>query len=230
MIRRVFTFTDLTARQIMVPRRDMVCLPVTMSLDDALTFALNSAYTRFPVYDKGLDDIVGVVHVKDIMRALRGLAPADGLRSIMRPPLLVPETIGADELITHFRRHRTHMAILVDEFGGTAGLVTTQDILEEIVGDVADEFDRDEVSWEEGDDGSILLSGKLPLALINEQLGLNLSHENMVTVGGLVFSLLGRRPQVGDSVWVAGVRLSVEAMDGLRVARVRLTRVPQDNG
>ncbi len=223
IIQRVFDFTDMTARQVMIPRTEMACIPVDATLDEAVQVVLRENYTRFPVYQDGLDDIVGVVHVKDIMRAVCGKDEATfDVRAIMRNPLIVPEMIHVDDLLSQFRRHRSHVAILVDEFGGTAGLVTLQDLLEEIVGDLADEFEGNELRIEPQADGTSLVNGKILIEDVNERLNLALEDPNYVTLGGLVFSQLGRRPRGGDEVGVRGARLRVEHVDGLRVASVRV--------
>ncbi len=226
IIQRIFDFTDLTARHIMVPRREMVCIPLDATLEQVLTIVSAGGYTRFPVYKNGLDDIVGVVQVKDILPALRRPNEPFSVESIMHAPLILPEMIHVDELLSRFRKHHTHMAVLVDEFGGTSGLVTMQDLLEEIVGEASEGFDDDEIRMESQDDGSILVSGKVLLEDINETLGLKLTDPHYVTLGGLVFSQIGRRPRPGDEVTVDNAVLRVEEVDGLRVALVRLRRLP----
>ncbi len=230
IIQRVFDFTDMTARQVMVPRTEMICVPLNATLDDVLAIVLREGHTRFPVYNTGLDDIVGIVQVKDILPALCGKEEPFDLKAIMRSPLIVPEMIHVDDLLSQFRRHKTHMAILVDEFGGTAGLVTMQDLLEEIVGEVSESFEANEVQFELQDDGSMLINGKILLEDINERFGLKLRDPHYVTLGGLVFSQIGRRPRVGDEVTIDGVHLRVEALDGLRVAIVRMTLPEPDSG
>lgn len=229
IIQRIFDFPDITARQVMVPRTEMSVLPLDAGLDMALDMALREDFTRFPVYKNDIDDLVGVVHVKDIMRAATGRAAgAFEMSKLVRPALILPEVTHVDDLMAQLRRNKTHMAILVDEFGGTAGLVTMQDLLEEIVGDVADEFEENEIQIQHEADGSILLNGKLLIQDVIEELGLSLNDGNYVTIGGMVFGLIGRRPRVGDEVALDDQRLRVEAVDGLRVALVRLLPAVQD--
>lgn len=224
IIQRVFDFTDMTARQVMVPRREMLCIPQNATLAQVLEIVTGAGYTRFPVYNNGLDDIVGVVQVKDILPALRRPNEPFSLPAIMHAPLIVPEMIHVDELLSRFRTHHTHMAVLIDEFGGTSGLVTMHDLLEEIVGEASEGFADDEIELQPQPDGSVLINGKMQLEDINEQLGLRLSDPHYVTLGGLVFSQIGRRPRLGDEVIVDKTTLRVEAVDGLRVALVRMTR------
>jgi CBS domain containing-hemolysin-like protein len=147
----------------------------------------------------------------------------------MRTPLIAPEMIHLDQLLNQFRRYKTHMAVLVDEFGGTAGLVTMQDLLEEIVGEMSEGLEEDELDIEPQDDGSYLVNGKLLLTDVKEHFGLDLDDPHFVTLGGLVFNQIGRRPRVGDEVTLAGARLRVEALDGLRVKLVRLMFDKQNN-
>ena len=223
LIQNVFDFKDVTARQVMVPRTEMVCIPLSASLSDVLEIVLHFGYTRFPVYGSGLDDIVGIMQVKDVLPALCGQAESFDLRGILHAPVLVPETVHIDDLLSQFRRAKTHMALLLDEFGGTAGLVTMQDVLEEIVGEVSEGMDGEEVRYLPQDDGSIMISGKARLADVNDRFELQLYDPHYVTLGGLVFSQIGRRPRLGDEVDAGGVHMRVEALEGLRVAQVRMT-------
>jgi len=227
IIQRIFDFTDMTARQIMVPRTEMVCLPLSATLSDVLDVVRSDGYTRFPVYNKSLDDIVGIVQVKDILSALYDENTPFGLQTLLHTPLLVPEMMHVDDLLSQFRKHKTHMAVLVDEFGGTAGLVTMQDLLEEIVGEVAEGIQENEIQIESQPDGSVLLNGMVALATINQHFGLTLHDQHYVTLGGFVFSQIGRRPKVGDEVAAEQARLVVEAVDGLRVALVRMIQTPR---
>ncbi len=223
IIQRIFDFTDMTARQVMVPRTEMVCLPLGATLDEVLEVVLREGYNRYPVYNQSIDDIAGVVRVKDILPALCGKSDGFDLKAILHAPLIVPEMIHVDDLLGQFRRHKTHLAILVDEFGGTAGLVTMQDLLEEIVGEVSEGFEENELQIEPQADGSVLINGKVLLADVNERFGLKLDDPHYVTLGGLVFSQIGRRPRIGDEVEVKGTHLRVEQLDGLRVALVRMS-------
>jgi CBS domain containing-hemolysin-like protein len=230
IIQRIFDFTDMTARQVMVPRTEMVCLPVDAQLSDVLDVVLREEHSRFPVYKTDLDDIVGVVKVKEILPFLCGQPESFDLKQISRSPLVVPENITLSDLLSQFRRQRSNMAILIDEFGGTAGLVTISDLLEEIVGDVSDGLEEHEIEIDPQPDGSTLINGKVLLTAVNEQFGLDLTDPHYVTLGGLVFSRIGRRPKMGDEAIIDGRRMRVESLDGLRVAMVRLQPAEEPAG
>lgn len=223
IIERVFDFGSLIVRQVMVPRTEMVCIPLDATLDETLSIVTKASHTNFPVYKEDADDIVGMVRGKDLLAVLYDRNQEWNLKSVMRAPVVVPEMIHIDDLLAQFRRNKTHMAIVVDEFGGTAGLVTIQDVLEEIVGDVSETLDEDEVDIALQDDGSVLINGKMPLTDLNARFGLDLEDPHHVTLGGLVFDEIGRRPRIGDDVEAEGVHFRVEALDGLRVALVRMT-------
>jgi putative hemolysin len=222
IIQRIFDFTDMTARQVMVPRVDMVCLPLDASLDDIVTMVTQHRYTSYPIYGENLDDILGMVQVKDILPHICGEEAPFDIKAIMHSALIVPDMIPVDDLLGQFRRQKTHIAVLVDEFGGTAGLVTMQDLLEEIVGDMSEGIGEDEIEIEPQSDGSALINGKVLLTDVNKRFDLKLEDPHCITLGGLVFKLIGRRPRVGDEVSAEGAHLSVERLDGLRVSLVRL--------
>jgi CBS domain containing-hemolysin-like protein len=180
-----------------------------------------SPFTRLPVYRDDLDHVVGVVHVKDVVRA----TPETPVRDIMRKPLYLPETAHLDRALAQFRRERVQLAIVIDEFGGTAGLVTLEDVIEELVGEVGDEFDLEApMLREEG--GVLIVNGLMTLPDIRDRLGLELTDEPYDTVGGMIFGRLGRLGQVGDSVDVEGYRFTVTAVDGRRVAQVKAKKLP----
>jgi CBS domain containing-hemolysin-like protein len=178
------------------------------------------------VYENDLDHIIGILHTKDLVRVvhLEGRHSQTSLRSLLREALFVPETIRASDLLVRFRARKQHIAIVMDEYGGTAGLVTLSDLLEEIVGQVADAFDRQGPGIERLPDGSALINGLTLIEDVNDSFGLNLSDPNYETIAGYILGRLGRMAQPGDEVEAHTVRLRVDAMDGLRIARVRLTR------
>ncbi len=223
IINRVLTFTDLTASQVMVPRTEISAVPVTISLQELTNRAIEERHTRYPVYDGTLDNIIGVVHTKDLVRVLSARQPPARFRvtQILRDVLSVPETQPLDDLLTEMQRRRNHMAIVIDEYGGTSGLVTLEDVLERIVGNVQDEFEAPEPDVRRLPDGSLIVNGLLSVDDFNEVAGTELSETDFNTIGGVVFGQLGRKPEVGDEVELDFGRLRVEALDGLRVARVR---------
>ena len=228
MLQAVFDLRTLRASQVMVPRTEMVCVPADATLHELAELAVQTSLTKFPVFQDSLDQILGVVHVKDLVQHILGQDEQVTARELMREALFLPETVSVADLLAAFRRARQHIAILVDEYGGTAGLVTLEDLLEEIVGEVQDIFDQAEPCIQRLPDGSALVDGLTQIDEVNEAFHLSLDDPNYTTIGGLVMGQLDRVPAVGDEVTIAdqGVRLRVEEMDGLRVARIRLTPVP----
>lgn len=225
MVAGVFDFGQRHAGQVMTPRTEIDAVSVTVRLPELTQHAAKGNHSRLPVYDGDLDHIIGVVHVKDVLRTLeRGTSSAEfELRAIMRRVPFVPETLPLDKLMAELRRQRAHTAIVVDEFGGTGGLVTLEDLLEEIVGDVADEFDPGREAIEELADGSYVLDGLLGFEAVDERFALGVEEPYYDTLGGYVFGQLQRAPKVGDSVPLPdGRRLQVGEIDGLRVARLLL--------
>ncbi len=182
---------------------------------------LDSPYTRYPVYRESLDDIVGVLHVRDLFTAVhdRGLA-AVKLEEIVRPAYIVPETKDLASLLQEFRRTNNHFAVVVDEYGGTAGICTLEDLLEEIVGEIEDEFDVPEEQIEQIDDDTYRIDGMFPIDEFNERFGTELPDEDYHTVGGFVFGQLGRAPEPGDDVVYDGVRFDVLEVEGNRIERI----------
>ncbi|MBI4492381.1 MAG: HlyC/CorC family transporter [Chloroflexi bacterium] len=225
MVNRVFGFGETRAHEVMVPRTEVVAVEATTSLEAALECVAREGRTRLPIYEENLDHIVGVLHLRDLARSLRqGQNPRAPVRTIMRPPLVVPESASVEDILAEMRRRRTQMAILIDEHGGTAGLVTMEDLLEEIVGEVQDEFERPHEPIRPQPDGTVLVDGLVGIEEFAERFHLDLPEEGYDTVGGLVMARLGRMPRTGDSLRLDDYRLEVEAMDGRRVATVRLSR------
>lgn len=222
MIHRVFEFADLTANQVMVPRTEIVGLPVGAS-PEQITEALHGhGFTRYPVFDGSLDSILGVVNVKDLLPMLENGGRALDLRRVMHAPTALPETVRLFQLLAAMQAQRRHMVILIDEFGGTAGIVTLRDVMERIVGDVRSEKEAGGPDFEVVAEREALIDGLVLIQDVNEQFGLGLDDEEYTTIGGYAFGALGRRPEVGDEVVAPGCRLVVEALDGMRVSRLRL--------
>jgi CBS domain containing-hemolysin-like protein len=222
MIRGVFGLEDTTAREIMTPRTDFAALDTGSTLQDAITLVIERGFSRVPVYEKNADTIVGIVYAKDLLRCLSEGKMTQSLHDIARPAFFVPESKRVDELLTDMRKRRVHMAIVVDEYGGTAGLVTIEDMLEEIVGEIEDEYDKVEEQVVRVSDTEILVDGRVPVSELNELFHTMVKDDDFDTVGGLVFDLLGRMPAVGDEVEVDGLRLRVLSVDGHRVKRLRV--------
>lgn len=227
MLDAIFSMGDMLVRQVMIPRTEMIAIEAQTLLSDVIHLATQVTYSKFPVYEDSLDQTVGVLHVKDLLKALS--QPAENIRlarDLIREPLFVPETITVRALLYQFRSNRQHIAIVLDEYGGTSGLVTLEDLLEEIVGEVSDPFDQGMPEFETLPDGSILIDGLALIDEVNEHLKLTLSEPNYDTIAGYILGKLGRIPRLNDQVEGDGVRLRVHEMDGLRIARVALVCPP----
>jgi CBS domain containing-hemolysin-like protein len=223
LLSNVFDFSDLAVHQVMVQRRDVVAVPADITLDALLELGEESPHSRFPVFENSLDNVIGVVHIKDLLRAVRHRDRGFELRAVLRPALFVPESLPAGKLLSELQRAHTTMALVIDEYGGTAGLVTIDDLVEEIVGDVPDEFHEETPSVEPQPDGSSLVSPRLRLDELGDYFKLNLDQESEAeTVGGLVVERLGRLAERGDTVDLDGYRLDVEEVDGVRITRLRM--------
>ena len=226
MIRRVVEIGDTPVREAMVPRPDMVAVNVDLTVREAAQVAVDKGYSRVPVWEESIDNIVGVLYAKDALATL--LAGQERpLRELMRTPLLVPETKLMDDLLAEFRTLRVHMAIVLDEYGGTAGIVTIEDLLEEIVGEIEDEYDRfTESPVYQVSETEAILDGRADSETLTELFGYRFENEDFDTVGGFVFERLGKIPEAGDEVRVEGLLLTVARMEGRRIARVRVRAMP----
>jgi CBS domain containing-hemolysin-like protein len=224
MVYRVFGFADKEAADVMVSRPEVVALSIDLPPEDALAAMIDSPYTRYPVYRENLDNVVGVLHVRDLFSALhdRGLANVD-LQSLLRPPFIVPETKDLAALLAEFRRTNQHMAIVVDEYGAMEGIVTLEDLLEEIVGEIEDEFDLPDESVEQVDEDTVRIDGTFPIDDFNERFNVDLPLEDYHTIGGFVFGQLGRAPEPGDDVSYDGMRFDVLDVEGSRINRIAVT-------
>ncbi|MCC6188884.1 MAG: HlyC/CorC family transporter [Anaerolineales bacterium] len=225
MLDAVFDFGDLTVHEVMVPRTEMIAIGADATLDDLVRIAIKHPLTKFPVYEGDLDHILGVAHVKDVVRVQYDARRTATVRGIMREALFVPDRLKLGDLLQEFRAKRQHMAIALDEYGGTAGLATLGDLLSQIVGEVADPFDRSGPDIQRLPDDSLLINGLTQIEAVNDVLGLALRDEHYDTIAGFVLGRLGRMARVGDTVESDGVRLKVEALDGLRIARLSLFRL-----
>ena len=226
MIRAVFDLEETAVREIMTPRTDFVAAAADSNVQDVVRLIISRGYSRIPVYDENLDNIAGIIYAKDLFRYLAEDRMPKSLRDIARPAFFVPESKRLDSLLTDMRKQRVHMAIVVDEYGGTAGLVTIEDLVEEIVGEIEDEYDRVEHLVVQVSDDEALLDGRVSIWDVNELFGSHVEAEDFDTVGGCVFHNLGRVPAVGDIVDADGLTLTVLSVDGHRVRRVRAVRRP----
>ena len=224
MIHSIFELGDTLIREIMVPRVYVVAASVDKTTEEALDLALAAGLSRMPVYEDDVDHVLGVFYVKDAARALRHNGGQVNLRQVLRPVHFVPETKRVEELLREMRQSRTHLAIVVDEYGGTAGLVTIEDILEEIVGEIQDEYDAEEAPVRQLSEREAIVDALAALGQVNELLSLQLDADDVDTVGGFVYDRLGRVPEPGDEVVADGVRLTVVAVDGNRIKKIRILR------
>jgi putative hemolysin len=224
MLYKVFDFADKEAADVMVPRPEVVAIALDLPPEEALAVTLESPYTRYPVYRGSLDEIAGILHVRDLFTALHGSGLAQvELEALVRPAYMVPETKDLAALLTEFRRANQHMAIVVNEYGGTEGIVTLEDLLEEIVGEIEDEFDLPDESVEQIDDDTIRIDGTFPIDDFNEQFHVELPVEDFHTVAGFVFGQLGRVPEPGDEVDYDGLVFHVDDVEGTRIDRLTVT-------
>jgi putative hemolysin len=221
-IHSIIDFGDTVAREVMVPRPDMVTIERDKSITEALETALTAGFSRIPVHDGQIDDIEGIAYTKDLMRAERVGGGDEPVRASARPAVFVPESKEVSSLLRQMQEEKIHMAIVVDEYGGTAGLVTLEDLLEELVGEIVDEFDVEEPTVEKNPDGSVVVSARYAVDDADQLLGAELPHGTWDTVGGLMLDVAGRVPAVGDSVEVDGFRLTALEVRGRRIGRVRI--------
>ena len=222
LIHRVFAFADLTANQIMVPRTEVIGLQLAAPRSGIQAILKEHGFTRYPVYDGSLDNIVGIVNVKDLLPFLAEESGTLDLRRVLRPPVVLPESIRVFRLLADMQANRRHIVVLIDEFGGTAGIVTLRDVMERIVGEVRSEEETDWPDVEEIEPGQALVDGLMLIPDFNERFSLALDEEEYHTIGGYVFGELGRRPEIGDVTDVPGCQLTVESLDGMRVSRLRV--------
>lgn len=227
MIRGIIALEDKSAREIMVPRIDMGVADVEDSIEDVARLVTERGYSRVPVFRENIDDIVGIVYAKDLLRALTSGSRDRPLRELLREPFFIPESKHLDELLTEMQARRTHMAIVVDEYGGTAGLVTIEDLLEEIVGEIEDEYDVARPGMEVISEDEVVLDAGTTTDVLKDLFGYEIESEDFDTIGGFVIHQLGRLPSVGDEVEVDGLNLRVLSMSGRRIRRLRVARQEQ---
>lgn len=225
LLNKVFTFSDRVAREIMVPRQDIVCLYTDDTYEDVLEMVKQHGHTRYPLCEDDKDHVIGLIHVRDILK-LAGRPPARSIVDIKRDILMVPEGMLISEVMQRMRQSRTHMAIVADEFGGTAGLVTMEDILEELVGEIYDEFDLTPPEITKLKDGEYEISGRVLLEELEEILDIDFDGDDEVdTIGGLLFSILGRKPEAGDHLDLGRYRFEISEVEGMRILKVKVHEV-----
>ncbi len=227
MIDSIFEFGDTEASQVMVPRIDIDSLEADAPLTEALAIINEVGHSRIPVYEETIDNIIGVLYAKDLLKLVNcGELTSKTARAVMRPAHYIPETKRVDDLLRDMQRKKVHIAIVLDEYGGTAGLVTIEDILEEIVGEIRDEYDREEPTIEILGDGAVLADARVGVDEINEVLETSLPEEEFETISGLIFNLFGRVPKKGETIKFEDLVITVTEILGRRITRVKLEKKP----
>ncbi|MCA1707849.1 MAG: hemolysin family protein, partial [Actinobacteria bacterium] len=229
LIHSIFEFGDTVVREVMVPRPDMISIPASATLNEALNIIIEAGYSRIPLYEGDNDNIIGILYAKDLMKRMHESDVDVKVSTLGRAPNFIPEQKKVAELLREMQDQHVHMSIVVDEYGGTAGLVTIEDLIEEIVGEIVDEYDQEEPLVEPIDDKSMRVDAKMPIDEVNEILGVELPHEEWDTVGGLVFGLTGRVPVPGESVRFDSVVFTTERVTGRRIQKVVITRSPVES-
>ena len=232
MIYSIFELGDTLVREIMVPRIYINAIDVAIPLPEAVELLVRSGQSRVPVYEETVDNILGLLYAKDLLRIWREGSQIESLRSLLRPAYFVPEAKKVDELLAELQARRVHMAVVVDEYGGVAGLVTMEDIVEEIFGDIRDEYDQsEELPYQQVGEGEYIFQGRIGLDDFNELMGSDLPTEESDTLGGVIYNLVGRVPATGDQLRVGSLLLTVEQVSGRRIRKVRARSLrPEDQG
>jgi len=230
LIHSIFEFGDTVVREVMVPRPDMISAPITAGLPEVLDLVLRHGYSRIPIYRDSVDDIVGIAYAKDLLRHLHAGKADVRLDTILREPYFVPDSKKVADLLREMQQRRVHIAVALDEYGSTAGLVTIEDLLEEIVGEIADEYDREEPEIEPAGEGRYRVNGRAAIDDVNELLEVNLPHDEWDTVAGLMYGLLGAVPTQGERVTYEDLEFTAEKVQGRRISSVLIARRPSEDG
>ena len=229
MLHNMFKFSDLMAKQAMIPRTDMICIPNDISYEELTKQTLENQYTRYPVYEENIDKILGFIHVKDLY-SLAMRKDEFSIKKLIRPLILIPETMTLDNLIIEFKKRHCQIAVVIDEFGGTSGLITLEDVLEEIIGEVQDEFDEEEeTDIKEIGENTYIANAMMRIDEVVEYFGLKESlfeEDDVDTIAGLVVKLLGRIAEVGDTVSFNGLTFTVKEIDGARITKLQIYKEP----
>ncbi len=230
MLHGIIELGDIQVREVMVPRMDIVCSEVSKGTDHVVKLIAENGFSRIPIYEGKVDNIMGVVYAKDLLLAERREESDRDVRQLMRPAFFVPESKKIDDLLREFKRQKTHIAIVVDEYGGTAGLVTLEDVLEEIVGEILDEYDKDEEPlYEALDEGSkARVSGRMSLRELGEMLELDFPSDEFDTLGGFIYHLAGKVPSEGEELRWNNLALRVDKVRGRRIEKVIIERSPDE--
>jgi putative hemolysin len=223
MINSIFEFDNTVAKEVMTPRTHIVAVDVEASIDQIMEIIVEENFSRIPVYENSTDNIIGLLYVKDLFVLIKKSAEWKiSLRDIIRPAFFVPEYKKIDELFKEMQKSKTHIAIVIDEYGGTAGLITIEDLLEEIVGNIFDEYDDVELDYEQIDEDTYLVDGMLSVGEINDLMYANLPEEEFDTISGMILSLSGKMPEVGDEVELDNIYLRIEEVDDKRISKIKV--------
>ncbi len=226
LLNGVFRLSQTTVHEVMVPRVDIMAVDRDAPWSEVVDRVRSAEHARLPVYQGTIDNVVGIVFAKDLLPAIVADVPPEDWTRLVRPATFIPPSKTADEQLRDFQASRTHIAIVADEFGGTAGLITIEDVLEEIVGDIRDEYDEEEARVESEDDWRFWVSGRVTLDEVSDLVREDLRHEQVETIAGLVYEILGRVPKAGEELRIKGLRVVVERVVRRRIARVYLERLP----
>lgn len=225
MIRSIFSLRTTVVREIMIPRTEMACVSAESTVRELLDTILNCGHSRIPVYENTIDNIIGLLYAKDLLKYWGEQEERVQVREIMRTPYFIPETKNLEQLLQEFKYKHVHLAVVIDEYGGTSGLVTIEDLLEQIVGDIQDEYDQEEELFEINPDGSIIADARMPVEDLEEYFNVEIERDKFDSIGGLIFHLTGKIPASGDFVEGAGLRMTVLDADERRIKKVSITRV-----
>lgn len=228
MIQGIFSFRDTIAREVMVPRTDVTAVRADEPIEEVVKTIVESGHSRIPIYEDTLDNIVGIVHAKDLLKywGEKGIEAS----KIVRPPYYVPETTKISVVFHELRSRKSHMAVVLDEYGGTAGILTLEDIIEEIIGDIMDEYDSEEMWIVPNQDGSITVDARLDVEDLEDYLGIELPEGKFESVGGLIISLLGRVPRKGEKVTVDGIEMEIMIATDRKIEKVIIRRLTPEAG
>ena len=225
MIRSILSLGDTMVREIMLPRMEMACVSIEDEVSEVLTAIIACGHSRLPVYEGTIDNVIGLIYAKDLLKHWGETDGAIEMRKLIRPPFFIPETKNLEELLHDFKKRRVHMAVVIDEYGGTAGLVTIEDLLEQIVGDIQDEYDLETERLAAQPDGAVIADGRLPIEELEEHFDIEVERDKFETVGGLIFHLTGRIPSAGEVIESDTLVLTVMEADERRIAKVHIARI-----
>lgn len=225
MIRSIFSLRSTVVREVMVPRIDMACVSVDASIREFLETILACGHSRIPVYENSVDNVIGLLYAKDLLKYWGLADDLIRIRTIMRPPYFIPETKNLEQLLQEFKSKHVHLAIVIDEYGGTSGLITIEDLLEQIVGDIQDEHDREEALYSVNDNGSITADARMPIEDLEEFFGIEIDRDQFDTVGGLIFHLTGRIAATDDVVENELLRITILDADERKIKKVCIARI-----